>query len=236
MSETTENDKKFFEKTFVWSRMTLLLVAVFVFFYSIFTNDPTVRKILIIELIVLLIASFFYTKMIREVRKDDTDITKLVKYRYLDWAITTPLLLITLILFLTYFQTTTTSFPIYTIIAIFFCNWMMLIQGYFGEDAFGILDKNFAWITSFIFFVAIFALLYFKILRKKDNKPSMIKYILFSYFFILWLCYGLIYKLEERQRNIYLNLLDTFSKGFFGFFILGYFLYIEFMNKQRNLF
>ena len=148
-------------------------------------------------------------------------------YRYIDWVITTPLLIVTLILFLSQFENTTQELPNCTIILVLIINWVMLLLGYVGEEGVDIINNDTAWICSFIFFTILFGLLYFIFLRDKKYRPSMIKYIFFFYFFILWVFYGVIYKLPYRQRNIYTNILDTFSKGFFGFFILFYFIVIR---------
>ncbi len=137
--------------------------------------------------------------------------------RYIDWSITTPMMLISLILTFLY-NTVRGSISIHNIIIIFLLNYGMLGSGYLGEI--NILSRNNATIIGFGFFVSLYAYIYNIFIKNRYNLVNIITYYLFI---ILWSLYGIFYLMDEVTKNIGYNILDLFSKCFTGIFFWAYF-------------
>lgn len=158
------------------------------FFFLFFTFLLAFEKKFYIIALVNLIASFMYYQLIFH---------RSIKIRYIDWILTTPLLLYELSII------QDIKDPIVQMI-IQISNICMLYFGWLGEVRGK--KRNFYCLLGFIPLVFIFALLY---------KPTFFYY----YFFILWIGYGLVYLIPKR-RNIYYNILDILSKSIFGILYL----------------
>jgi hypothetical protein len=158
--------------------------------------------------------------------------------RYFDWAFSTPLMLFTLCIYLDYLkkekkeaekkedkkkpdekkQTILTILfdkfnehkPI--LIPVFILNWLMLLLGYLGEI--GTIDNLFAVILGFIPFIAFYAIIYFNYAQYTNTGT-----ILFWWFFIIWAFYGKAALMSYYWKNISYNILDIFSKNFFGVYL-----------------
>jgi len=141
--------------------------------------------------------------------------------RYYDWFITTPLLLLSVIIYFHYLQNkknyTLKEFwkkennkNSYTKIVIY--NILMLLSGFLGELK--IIPRIYSTIIGFVFFILLF-----KELHKftKDNKDSK---IFFNYFMLLWSFYGISYMFNSKIKNTGYNILDLFSKTLYGLYIL----------------
>ena len=99
------------------------------------------------------------------------------------------------------------------LIIIVILNSIMLIFGYLGEIHY--INNIYAVILGFIPF-----LIYFKIIYENyviDNYNSAFQ--IFYYFFITWSLYGIAAFLPYYLKNILYNILDLFSKNFFGVFL-----------------
>ena len=101
---------------------------------------------------------------------------------------------------------------------IFFLNWLMLIFGYLGEI--GKMDNRIAVGCGFLPFITFFAIIYNKFAKYSSFGGK----ILFWWFFAIWALYGIAALASYYWKNICYNILDLFSKNFFGF-ILAYTLY-----------
>ena len=108
------------------------------------------------------------------------------------------------------------NFLIYLVIIIL--NFTMLLLGYLGETK--KMNKNLAMTTSFIAFIIMFVIIFINFVQPKY---SLFNYVLFSFFFIIWSMYGLIYKLRNDYRVIIYNILDLFAKCFVGIGLWVYF-------------
>jgi bacteriorhodopsin len=146
-------------------------------------------------------------------------ITSVTPKRYLDWMVTTPTILFSLVVYLIYlnsknpielslFNIFKTNFS--SISYIFILNWEMLLFGYLGE-------MNFIRTISGVAIGFIPFLMYFYEIYKKNVGDSGSK--LFWYFFVFWSLYGVVAVLPYYLKNAFYNILDLFSKNFFGIFI-----------------
>ena len=198
----------------------ILLTILFFILIQIFKNDDyKINNILSLECSVLFIASFFYYKCIKETSLENINnfnYKKIINYRYIDWSLTTPILLLTLLLFIQYFNNKLVNLWQYLIV--FILNHVMLYFGYLGETK--KMDKMIALFIGFIAFIVMFLFIYFKFII---NNKSLVVNILFIVFIIIWSSYGLIYLLNDEIKNHMYNHQDILSKGLFSTFITFYF-------------
>jgi bacteriorhodopsin len=124
-------------------------------------------------------------------------------WRYVDWALTTPLLLISLSLILS--EWTNILFPLWIIPL----DLLLVFLGYAGEV--GWMTKQQANMVRFIPFVMIFVCLYSR------YKPKGTAAILFYSYLGLWFSYGVAYVTDP---SLY-NMLDAISKTLISLFLYG---------------
>jgi hypothetical protein len=86
----------------------------------------------------------------------------------------------------------------------------MLLIGYLAEM--NIIPTLTGIVVGFIPFLMYFYEIYRKYVRG-DGSP------LFLYFFVFWSLYGVVAGLPYYLKNSFYNILDLFSKNFFGLFI-----------------
>lgn len=180
------------------------------------------KYILSIETCVTIIASIAYAFLTQSyTTKQNFDLTF---YRYLDWFATTPLLLISLIIYLSYLtnknennktiETDDDTFNIILndkkIIIIILLNFLMLMFGYLGETK--IMNYIFANILGFIPFI----LMLYIIWKHYCNQSNITFFIIFS---IIWSMYGIVYFFDNNSKNISYNILDIIAKVGFGILI-----------------
>ena len=153
------------------------------------------------------------------------NLNNVMKKRYLDWFITTNFLLVSIAILLNYYEdkendkqieyniqnTITDNISKYIPILIF--NNLMLIIGFMGEIKF--IKKKYSFGFGFIFFILSFYYLY-----KYFINNSLFNKIFFSIITIIWGLYGFSHILKEKNKNTMYNILDLFSKNFFGVFIV----------------
>jgi len=63
------------------------------------TNNLNSRHIMNIETTVSIVAGLVYYMFLKKLKKDDVDLHEITKLRYIDWAITTPLIILVMMLF-----------------------------------------------------------------------------------------------------------------------------------------
>jgi bacteriorhodopsin len=180
-------------------------------------EDDFLKDLLKVELAVQIIEFIFYIWLIYYLGGTSHNITP---FRYLDWAITTPLMLITLSGFLNHDGSTTTRLGDFlsnhagSIIKIVLLNATMLLCGLIGE--FGYLSHYMSTALGFIPFVINFKYIKDAFLASSEDK---IKNALFYWFLFFWALYGLFAVMGYTIKNTGYNILDIFSKNFFGLFL-----------------
>jgi bacteriorhodopsin len=176
------------------------------------------RKILAIEALTCLIALVIYYMIINIYRKKTSNLTvkdwdKITILRYIDWSITTPLLLISFSLFLANGEKVKNLGNF--IGTLIFFDLIMILSGFLGAR--DIISDVLSQIVGFSAFFMIFFLIYNKFFREITLTVNILfKEIFFYIMFILWFTYGVIYNLSTINRNIVTNILDGLSKGIFG--------------------
>lgn len=183
------------------------------------------RDLLKVELGVQTVEFIFYSWMVYNFDK----IKNITPYRYLDWIVTTPTMLVTLMAYLdegkknnlSDFLVKNKDFTI----KIVTLNLLMLILGLLGE--LNKINYQNAIILGFIPFLYYFKLIYDEYIYKNISKD---KIRLFWFFFIIWSLYGIAALLPYNEKNTAYNILDLLSKNLFGVFLV----YILWTNRIKE--
>lgn len=187
------------------------------------------KNTLTFEMIVQVIQFVFYISVVKELSIHD-----MATGRYWEWFFTTPVMLITSIIYYKYEENlekytqsnldsdkqtlADMSFTQFihdnkdNIIKIVVFNFFMLLFGYMGET--GNLTKIDGFLLGTISFLISFYVIYQNYAIK-----SRLGYQLFTILFIIWSIYGFAYLLKPIYKNIAFNILDIIAKNFFGIFL-----------------
>jgi bacteriorhodopsin len=196
---------------------------------EISSKDELLKDLLKVELFVQVIEFIFYIWLFVYLHKVSRNITP---FRYLDWAITTPLMLITLSAFLKHDGTTSSRLSSFlldnkdSIIKIVLLNATMLIFGLIGE--FGYLNPYVSTGLGFIPFALNFKYIKDTFLASSEDT---FKNAVFFWFVFFWSLYGVFALTSYTIKNTGYNILDIFAKNFFGLF-LAYILWSK--SKVEN--
>jgi len=207
--------------SFVITYILLLTTATITFIEAMRTNDPTIRHIFNLETCISIVAGYFYSLFVSKVdeaEKNNTPInwSEITEFRYIDWSITTPMMLLALSVVLGYNSKTSVNF-VY-ILTIIILNYFMLALGYLGEI--NIISRLQGLILGFFAFFAMFFIIFMKFLNSKYN---LFNYVLYWTYFILWGIYGIAYMFQEEYKNIVMNVLDLKAKCLIGLFLWVYY-------------
>ena len=91
-------------------------------------------------------------------------------------------------------------------------NFLMLMVGFLGE--LNILNKRVSLILGFVFFIINFSFIYYYYVKDFSRNKWIFNTITF-----LWGLYGIAYLFSSDTKNTSYNILDVFSKNFYGLFI-----------------
>lgn len=199
----------------------LLTTATITFIEAMRTNVPHVRHILNLETAISVIAGYFYSVFLEKIKiyeKDDKKINwaDISNTRYIDWSMTTPLMLIVLALVLS--QNIGKSVTFRVIGSVIVLNYVMLYLGYLGEN--NQMDRTIAMILGFVAFFGMFFLIYCEYIIPKYNLSN---YIIYGIFVVIWALYGIFYMLKETYKNIGMNILDCLAKCCVGLGLWAYY-------------
>ena len=207
--------------SFTLTYVLLLTTSLVTFIEAMRAQNPLIRHIFNLETAVSLVGGYFYSVfvgMIDDYKKRNVpfDWDAITKIRYLDWSITTPLMLLSLCLVLA--KESKKIIHLTTILLIIFLNYVMLYVGYLGEIR--VLNRNVACIGGFIPFAILFYII-FKNYTVIDKGLS--KYFLLLVYMITWSFYGFVYLLGDEYKNIAMNILDCISKCVVGLLLWVYY-------------
>jgi hypothetical protein len=142
-------------------------------------------------------------------------------YRYHDWFITTPIMLLTTMLYFDYNNNPDEKKTLESfwdkhrkdILLVFAFNAMMLFFGYLYEI--NLLDLFTSNTMGFVGLIGSFYIMYNSFVSKNlsSNLP------LFIVMSIIWASYGVAATLSPAWKNLSYNLIDTISKNFYGIFL-----------------
>jgi hypothetical protein len=177
------------------------------------------KYVLSLETAVTVIAAFAYNNLIQLMSQPHHP--NIIAFRYLDWYATTPLLLLSFIIYLNYLtnkaesvknpeQPNLIKLDYGKIFIILVLNFLMLTFGYLGENKF--MNHTTACIIGFIPFIAMIYLLWIWYRNESNN-------MIFNIFTVVWALYGIVYFLPTIWKNLSYNTLDIIAKVGFGFLV-----------------
>ena len=184
-------------------------------------KDLVLQTVLWIETIVQVIELAFYSWYSYYF----SSVAEATFYRYHDWAVTTPLMLFSTMIYYDYRnnpdeKTTLESFMEKhwgKVLIVFFFNLVMLGFGYAYERK--LMDVLTANILGFIGFGGSFYVIWDSFASKNPEN-----YPLFFFMFGIWFLYGVASFFNPTWTNVSYNILDVFAKNFYGVF-LSYLIY-----------
>lgn len=194
----------------------LMTTATVTFIEAMRTPDIKIRSILNLETCISVVAAFFYGVFMKKIKETEINYRDITVNRYVDWSITTPIMLLVLVLAFCY--NTGQKLTLSSFLLILLLNYGMIVCGFLGET--GITDKLKSNIAGFLFFAALYGYIFMVYIRDFNIFDNNILYLSFL---VLWTLYGVAYWLEEERKNVSYNVLDLFSKCFVGIFFWAYF-------------
>ena len=219
------NTEKMVKNSFYLTYVFLLTTATITFIEAMRTKNNKVRHILNLETCISVVAAYFYGKFVEQINVKNINYRKINMTRYIDWFITTPIML--LVLCLAFLYNTGGKLQFFTFLKILALNFAMLGSGYLGETKY--LNRNLSLFIGFVFFFALYGYIYYKFLSKKSIFDNQ---ILYWAFFTFWILYGVVYNLPEKMKNVTFNYLDLFAKCFVGIFFWAYFTGVFTLSKR----
>ena len=190
---------------------------------ALFTNlrpeDLILKDILSMELIVQVIEFIFYAYLVYMIVSGHVS-KAITSHRYVDWTITTPVMLVSFILFFKYLKNPTRGIRIFqsikeektNIIKVVIANALMLLCGFLAERS--MIPATLGIALGFIPFAYMFKIIYADYAKDTD-----IAKILYYVSFIVWGLYGVAAALPFNQKNTMYNILDLFAKNAYGLFL-----------------
>jgi bacteriorhodopsin len=206
--------------SFMLTYILLLTTATVTFIEAMCTKIPSVRHVLNLETVISILAGYFYSIFLGQIEgygKEGTQVNwnEITKTRYVDWTITTPIMLLALCVVLA--SNINKSVGIINMGIIVILNYAMLFIGYLGET--NVLNRIVAMIGGFIPFFAMFYLIFIRYVKPVKNTVNN---FLYGFYIVIWGLYGIVYMFKEEYKNIIMNILDCTAKCFIG---LGLWVY-----------
>ena len=196
------------------------LIEIGAFFVKVPTAYLIIKQLLALELLVQCLEGGFYFWLVYNFH----NVVNVTPKRYIDWFITTPTMLITLMVYLIYLnkkvENKTSELELFAVLKensdvflpVVVLNWLMLLFGYLGET--GTINVFLGVFLGFIPFLIYYYMIYVNYVTQNTNG-----YLLFWYFFFFWSLYGVVAILPYYIKNAFYNILDLFAKNFFGIFL-----------------
>jgi bacteriorhodopsin len=217
-SQTVSSRFDIVKFTFYLTYVLLLTTGTITFIEALATPNPIVRHVMNLETCISIIAGYFYSQFTTKITNDSKaiDYKDINEMRYNDWFITTPLMILVIMLSLSYNNKQRVHFVTY--VSAVLCNFAMLFAGYAGEK--GHISKTKGCIVGFVFFILMFGIIYFNFVK---GSTKMFNFVLFGIYVLIWGIYGFVYLLDEETKNIGYNILDVTAKSFVGIGLWTYF-------------
>jgi bacteriorhodopsin len=210
--------------SFLSSSLFLNGLTLITFIEALRTDSQRMRNMMNLETSVSFVASLVYGWIITKIDANAITLEQITEYRYLDWSITTPMLLLVLLMFFK------TPVPIYIYLIVLVLNAGMLTSGYLGETK--RVNKMVGGVVGFIFFAMMIFLIAIYCL---NNYSKWNEIALFFSFALIWTLYGVAYYLTDiKLKNHAYNVLDIIAKVFFGVYVWIFYSNI-FTDKKSHL-
>jgi hypothetical protein len=217
-------NKYYFYTTLIFSFIVQIisgLIDVGTLFVKVEPEYVIIKQLLGLEVFVQLIQGSFYLWLVCNYK----EIHNVTPKRYADWVITTPLMLISLIIYLIYLKyketgLNTSKLELFALLGknstvlsyVIYLDLLMLLFGYLGETK--IINTLTGVVLGFIPFLIYFYIIYINYVRQTETGWK-----LYLYFLFFWSLYGVAALLPYYIKNTFYNILDLFAKNFFGLFL-----------------
>jgi hypothetical protein len=212
-------------------QITALLIGIYAYSFDRKQHNRMLDEIMLIENVVQFVEFSFYVVVAFLITNIPTK--DLAKYRYLDWSITTPLMLITTLLYFVFDKEkqerrekelnksksnalNTVKENKNNIIKMVLSNAGMLLVGYLQEI--GNVSLQTSNIVGFSFLIYSFYILY-------GYAKTWTAQTLFWVMFTVWSLYGVAANYRPVIKNTAYNILDIISKNFYGIFLASLIIY-----------
>ncbi len=223
----------------LWFSIVVQLVTGVIELLALFVKTAPgmglIKQLLGLEVAVQAVEGSFYAWLYYNIDR----VKNITPKRYADWAITTPTMLITLVAYIIYLNASTSTTSVETTTAleslsllqilrenagpiaqIIGLNWLMLLFGYLGEV--GVIPLVAGVALGFVPFIAYFYIIYERFVANDaihTNGTNGTSLKIYTYFLVAWALYGVVAVLPYALKNTIYNVLDLFSKNFFGIFL-----------------
>ena len=217
-------NKYYFYTTLIFSFIVQIisgLIDIGTLFVKVGPEYVIIKQLLGLEVFVQLIQGSFYLWLVCNYK----EIHNVTPKRYADWVITTPLMLISLIIYLIYLKyketgLNTSKLELFALLGknstvlsyVIYLDLLMLLFGYLGETK--IINTLTGVVLGFIPFLIYFYIIYINYVRQTETGWK-----LYLYFLFFWSLYGVAALLPYYIKNTFYNILDLFAKNFFGLFL-----------------
>jgi hypothetical protein len=193
------------------------IVAAQAIFIKLPAEHQILTTVITLETVVQVIEFIFYIW----VTQTTMDVASITSRRYIDWAITTPTMLLTTIFYFKYLQNQASGSGVIltardvlsqntsSIAITLAANWLMLAAGVLGELGITPLMPSNA--IGFVFFAITFYQIY-----QFSGSPG---HYLFMFLLTVWSLYGIVAMFPTVWKNIGYNILDIIAKNFYGIYI-----------------
>lgn len=191
-------------------------------FLPVKPQDEIVKNILAMELTVQAVEFVFYSYLVALILTNKLD-RHITSHRYVDWAITTPVMLVSFVLFFKYLADPTRNITLLesidedkkTLFSIVVANALMLLFGFLAEI--GLINTTLGVSIGFLPFIYIFHTIYNKYVHGVDAAKTLYYIIL-----VVWSLYGVAAYLPFVPKNTIYNILDLISKNAYGIYLYFY--------------
>lgn len=213
-------NKQLANNTLVLSLFIQIIIIIFTsigLFIQVDENNYIIKQIFVLEYIVQIIEATMYIWLSFSLINSSS----MVQRRYIDWFITTPMMLLTTIMYMKYNTTKTKSSLTLTkiiidekknILNIFSYNALMLFFGLLAE--FYPSNSKLLVVIGFYFFYKLFYTIYDRFVLN-----NIINTRLFIFITTIWGLYGIAALMNVHIKNICYNILDIISKNFYEIYI-----------------
>jgi len=147
-----------------------------------------------------------------------------ILFRYVDWCLSTPLMLVGLMGFLRFVGDGTSVLELMTpsavswTIATLFSNALMLVCGVLAERCSKRWEQ--LWIIfGFLMLTSTFQIIFHAHVR---DSGSVTACVVVTIVYLLWSLYGIAALQDDNVKQVAYNCLDVVSKNMFGIFLLAY--------------
>lgn len=200
----------------LWIQWITLFINLFALSLTIPEVHAILKSVLTLETIVQVIQLSFYTWYSFQIHR----IADVTRHRYVDWIVTTPLMLFTTMVYYEYRNAPETPFTLEEfwnrhwkeVLVVGGFNLAMLVFGYLQELGYiGLVTST---VFGFAGLFGSFATIYTEFASKtSSNLP------LFWFMAGVWSLYGVAAWFAPTAKNVAYNILDIFAKNFYGVFL-----------------